>query len=148
MKKIIVAICVALITMILLIIGCGVFYDVYDSNGERIYLTAESDSGKTITRSGGPFFMHRIACASCHRENGKGGRTFLMMWDFDTPNITWEHLTGEHEDHPPYTEESVKEAITEGIEPNGEEMSELMPRWQMADEDLDDLIEFLKTLEE
>jgi hypothetical protein len=70
----------------------------------------------------------------------------MMMWDIDVPDITWEHLTEEHEDHQPYNKKSVKEAITEGVEPNGEEMDEFMPRWQMADEDLDDLIEFLKTL--
>jgi len=125
----------------------GASYGVYASNGERIYFTAESASGKTITRTGGLFFMHRIACVTCHGEDGKGGRIVMMMWDIDVPNITWDHLTKEeHEEHPPYTEESLKKAITEGIEPNGEYMDEFMPRWQMADEDLDDLVEFLKTL--
>ena len=124
----------------------GASYGAYALNGERIYFTAESASGKSITRTGGLFFMHRIACVTCHGEDGKGGRIVMMMWDIDVPDITWEHLTEEHEDHLPYTEESVKEAITDGIEPNGEEMDEFMPRWQMADEDLDDLIEFLKTL--
>lgn len=151
MKRIIVTSCTVLIAMIFLIIGCGAFYGGYDSNGERIYFTAESDSGNSITRTGGPFFMYRIACATCHRGDGKGGSAVMIMWDFDAPNITWEHLTeeehgDENEAHPPYTEESLKQAITEGIEPNGEEMDEDMPRWQMADEDLDDLVEFLKTL--
>jgi len=129
----------------------GATYGAYSLNGERIYFTAESASGKTITRSGGLFFMHRVACVTCHGEDGEGGRIVMMMWDIDVPNITWEHLTeegheDEHEEHPPYTEESLKKAIIEGIEPNGEEMDEFMPRWQMADEDLNDLIEFLKTL--
>jgi mono/diheme cytochrome c family protein len=129
----------------------GATYGAYALNGERIYFTAESASGKPITRTGGLFFMHRIACVTCHGEDGEGGRIVMMMWDIDVPDITWEHLTeeehgDEHEEHPPYTEESLREAIIDGIEPNGEEMDEFMPRWDMADEDLDDLIEFLKTL--
>jgi len=123
----------------------GDTYGVYASNGERIYFTAESYLGKTITRAGGLFFMQRVACVTCHGENGKGGRIAMMIWDIDVPNITWEHLTEDQGAHPPYTEESVKAAITDSIEPNMEEMKEFMPRWQIAGEDLDDLIEFLKT---
>ncbi len=123
----------------------------YQSNGERIYFTAESSSGKPITRIGGFMMMHRIACVTCHGEDGKGGRVVMMMWDIDVPDITWHHLTeeehGEDEGHPPYTEEGLKRAITDGIEPDGEYLDEFMPRWQMADEDLDDLVEYIKTLE-
>lgn len=129
----------------------GATYGAYVSNGQRIYFTAESASGKTIVRTGGLFFMHRVACVTCHGEDGEGGRIAMMMWDIDVPNITWEHLTeAEHgngdEAHPPYDDESLGKAITEGIEPDGEELNDFMPRWQMSDEDLGDLIEYLKTL--
>lgn len=50
-------------------------------------------------------------------------------------------------EHEPYTDETIKRAITEGVEPNGEPLDWLMPRWSMSDEDLDDLIEFLETLD-
>jgi hypothetical protein len=40
----------------------------------------------------------------------------------------------------------VKQAITEGINPAGEPLDEEMPRWSMSQDDLDDLIDFLKTL--
>lgn len=64
------------------------------------------------------------------------------------PKITYKALTeGEHEGHR-YTEEDIKRAIREGIEPDGEELDPCMPRWKMSDEDLNDLIEFLKTLGE
>lgn len=127
----------------------GAIYGAYASNGERIYSTAESDSDKTIVRTGGLFFMHRVACVTCHGEDGEGGRIAMMMWDIDVPDITWEHLTEEEhgdEAHPPYNEESLGKAITEGIEPDGEELNDFMPRWQMSDDDLEDLIEYLKTL--
>lgn len=45
-----------------------------------------------------------------------------------------------------YTDEDIKRAITEGIEPNGERMDATMPHWKMNDQDLNDLIEFLKAL--
>ena len=82
----------------------------------------------------------------------------MMMWSFDTPDITWDKLTqeehheeesdtDEHEEHPPYTEETLKSAITRGINPAGEPLDEEMPRWIMSGQDLDDLVDFIKTLE-
>jgi len=70
----------------------------------------------------------------------------MMMTSFETPNITWPVLTGQHENHAPYTEATLKDAITRGLEPNGEQLEIYMPRWQMSDEDLNDLISFLRTL--
>ena len=81
----------------------------------------------------------------------------MMMWSFDTPDITWGNLTeehhedepgeNEHEEHPPYTEETLKRAIAKGLDPAGEPLDEAMPRWRMSERDLDDLVEFIKTLE-
>ena len=81
----------------------------------------------------------------------------MMMWRLDTPDITWDNLTEEdhgekqgeeeHEEHLPYTEEPLRRAITRGIDPAGEPLDEQMPRWRMSERDLDDLVEFIKTLE-
>jgi hypothetical protein len=81
----------------------------------------------------------------------------MMMWSFDVPNITWHVLIQEeeheedpdqieHEEHPPYTEITLKRAITEGVNPAGERLDDEMPRWQMSTQDLNDLVDFLKTL--
>ena len=125
----------------------------FSSNGQRIYFTATSSSGQPITPEGYSMMMHRIACADCHGPEGKGGRVSMMMQSFDVPDITWSHLTEEeheegegHEEHPPYTEETVKIAITRGLEPSGEHLDDTMPRWRISDQDLDDLISYLKTL--
>ena len=129
----------------------------YGSNGERIYFTARGASGKPVSYSGGISMMHPIACANCHGPDGRGGRVAMMMSYFDVPDITWDNLSREehheeksgqeeHEEHPPYTEETLKRAITRGIDPAGEALDELMPRWRMSETDLDDLVEFLKTL--
>ncbi len=126
----------------------------FTSNGQRIYFTATSSSGDPITPEGFTMMMHRITCAECHGPEGKGGAVYMMMQQFDVPDITWQHLTkeehtegGNHEEHPPYTEETVKRAITEGLDPAGEPLESFMPRWQISQGDLDDLIDFLKTLQ-
>ena len=134
----------------------------YSSNGERIYFTAASSSGEPITYSGSIRMMHSITCANCHGPDGSGGRVSMMMSHFDSPNITWHVLTqeeeheegheeepgqGEHEEHPPYTEVTLKKAITEGIDPAGERLDDEMPRWRMSEQDLEDLVEFIKTLD-
>ncbi len=75
-----------------------------------------------------------------------------MMSNVIPPDITYETLTSgdkhadEHEEHPPYTDETIKIAIRGGIDPAGEEVDYIMPKWDMSDSDLDDLIEYLKTL--
>ena len=99
---------------------------------------------------------YRTACVNCHGGEGKGGRVTMMMWSFRTPDITWDNLTKEeehrepeqeeHEEHPPYTEETLKSAITRGINPAGEPLDDRMPRWRMSEQDLDDLVDFIKTL--
>jgi cytochrome c oxidase subunit II len=128
--------------------------DAYASNGERIYFTATNVEGEQISSEGGPghgMMQHRFACADCHGDQGEGGRVRIMMDLFEAPAITWDALTVEHNDHghdghPPYTEESLKEAIREGIDPAGNRLDSRMPRYEISDDDLSDLIDYLKTL--
>lgn len=133
-------------------------FDRYSSNGERIYFTADSSSGQPITSTGNIRMMHTISCVNCHGSDGKGGRVTMMMSSFDTPDITWHVLTQEekhgeepgqeeHGEHSPYTEETLKRAIVEGIDPAGEKLDDEMPRWRMSEQDLDDLVGFIKTLD-
>ena len=119
-----------------LLISCSSPYDntySFKSNGERIYFTAQSSSGDPISYSGGIGMMNQsFSCASCHGPKGKGG--------IDVPDITWDNLTEE------FNEQQVKLVITKGIEPDGKLLDTEMPRWQMSERDLDDLVNFLKTL--
>jgi len=88
---------------------------------------------------------------SCHDEDGEG-RVPIMMGTAIPPSITYEELTSEEhdmeedEEHPPYTDETIKIAIRQGEDPSGEELDYTMPRWDMSDKDANDLIEYLKTL--
>lgn len=144
----------------------------FDSNGEQIYFTATSQRGTPITFAmPGGGMMGRMptmrggtmTCADCHGPNGRGGRAQMMMTTFTAPDIRWETLTAadhghaEREDdhgeeaeemaHPPYSEETLKRAITQGVDPADGPLAWPMPRWQMSDQDLEDLIDYLKTLD-
>ncbi|WP_244603508.1 cytochrome c [Methanococcoides sp. NM1] len=124
----------------------------FDSNGEMIYYTGFNENEQQIPVSGGPhwLYVHGGSCVSCH-GNGKGGVP-IMMGTVIPPDITYETLTAEeehedeHEEHPPYTDETIKIAIREGKDPSGEELDYTMPKWDMSDADIEDLIDYLKTL--
>lgn len=130
----------------------------YESNGERIYFSATSASGDPILAEMPG--MHRmpggmLACADCHGPDGRGGDVTMMMDTFTAPDIRFSTLTDAdhaesegagHEDHPAYTEETIKRAITQGIDLAGDPLDWPMPRWNLSAGDLDDLVEFLMTL--
>ena len=123
--------------------GSGAF----DSNGERIYFTATSERGATITYTGGPgsngWMMGngQLACASCHGPKAQGGRHSMgMMQVMDAKDIRWSALESE------FDAEKFRLAVTQGQDPDGTQLNADMPRWNISDEDLADLIAYLKTL--
>jgi mono/diheme cytochrome c family protein len=133
--------------------------DDFSSNGERIYMTAVNDSGETITYQEGPgdgMMSGALACIDCHGTNGRGGERQMMMETFYAPDIRWSTLTGDHtgneddnaDQHGPYTRETVRAAITQGIGSGGRPLDTVMPRWQLTPEDLSDLIDYLQTLDD
>lgn len=124
----------------------------YVSNGQMIYFTGRNQQGQRIPFDGAPMwlYMHGGSCASCHGPDGRGGAPVMMGTEVPA-DIRYSHLTEEEheegEEHPPYTDELIKRAITLGLNPAGEPLDPTMPRWRMSDQDLNDLIEFLKTLD-
>lgn len=136
--------------------GYGYQRQVYPSNGARIYFTGTNQRGERIPTRGGPMWlgMHGGGCVSCHGEDGRGGVPVMMGAEIP-PDIRYPVLTGEeheHEgeeegEHPPYTDETIKRAITQGVNPAGDPLNITMPRWRLSERDLDDLLAFLKTLD-
>jgi mono/diheme cytochrome c family protein len=83
----------------------------------------------------------RLACASCHGPDGSGGvHSMGMMQTMDAKDIRWSTLLGE------FDAEKFRLAVTEGQDPDGTQLSRDMPRWNIGNDDLADLIAFLKTL--
>lgn len=117
------------------------------ANGAHIYFTATDSSGRPIPYRGG--MMMLMACANCHGPDGHGLRTMMFI----SPNITYANLTNpegmveaDGRRVPPYDDNTIKRAITRGVNSEGNPLDWPMPLWQMSDSDLDDLIAFLKTL--
>jgi mono/diheme cytochrome c family protein len=121
----------------------------YASDGERIYFTGQSESGSSITSIGGHHHMrmHGGSCVTCHGVNREGGARMIPWFWVTAPPLTASALTGDHEDqghaHKTYDVNALKKAITEGINPAGEQLDDLMPRWEMQEKDLDSLVSYL-----
>lgn len=148
----------------------------FAGNGERIYFTGTSERSGEIDYNGGPdiggmMMGGRLSCASCHGPNARGGQHRMHMEIMDAPNIRWDALAGHgsegrEEDEEAHAEEEAEHAeedehaaeeggydletfrlaVVGGVHPNGEPLSEDMPRWQMSDADLRDLAAYLQSL--
>ncbi len=148
-------------------------HGAFGSSGERIYFTATSERDtpiriSTFEAEGMLMFSGRVACASCHGPNAEGGVHRMKHHMMNAPNIQWHILAGEehghtendesdlhehageddHADsHALYNLDSFRMAVIGGKHPDGEPLSREMPRWQMSDEDLSDLADFLKSFD-
>lgn len=126
----------------------------FASEGERIYFTATDAQGNAIPYQGGPAFgwmmmQPRLACVSCHGVDGRGGEHVMHMQVMNAPDIRYTALNGDMDEHAgtgEYDLEMFRQAVVEGKHPDGEALDENMPRWQMSDEDLAALFEYIKTL--
>ena len=123
--------------------GTGAFR----SNGERIYFTATSERGTPITYTSSPgsnnwmMMNGQLTCASCHGPNGQGGKHSMgMMQVMDAKDIRWSALQSE------FDAEKFRLAVVKGQDPDGTQLKPDMPRWNIGDDDLADLIAYLKTL--
>ena len=123
--------------------GTGAFR----SNGERIYFTSTSERDTAITYTSGPassgWMMEsgRLACASCHGPNGRGGvHSMGMMQTMDAEDIRWSVLQYM------FDAEQFRLALTTGQDHDGTQLKPDMPRWNIGNDDLADLIAYLKTL--
>ena len=95
--------------------------------------------------------MHTRGCAACHGADKKGRRMRPQFW-IKTPALTSsalfedpsEDTEGHGHDHQTYTPESIRLAITNGLNPTGVLLDTAMPRWTMSEADLNDLVAYLQ----
>lgn len=123
----------------------------FGSNGQKIFFAGVGRSGAIPRVGGATMMMSAGGCANCHGSTGRGGRVPIMMGGIiDVPDIRYSTLTSPHTDDgeqmPAWTEAQIARAIHEGVEPNGDTLKPYMPRWDMDDADMKDLIGYLKEL--
>jgi hypothetical protein len=127
--------------------------------GERIYRHGILPSGEPLRATVGQDVIlsgARAACANCHRRSGYGGIEGTRV----VPPVTAQYLFGD----PPlptagrnaradvvsarsfYDATTFKRALREGLHFSGRPLSAPMPRYTLAESDLDLLIDHLKTL--
>lgn len=143
------------------LLGCSIFaapppqdsLTPQERRGKQIYVQGQSASGQEILAYLGEAALEvpgsSMACANCHGLEGEGKSEGGIV----PSNLTWEALTKPYgvthpngRKHPPYTERALELAITRGLDPAGNKLLNVMPRYQMSKQDLADLVTYLKRL--
>jgi hypothetical protein len=138
-----------------------------DTLGERMYREGILPSGEPMQAfvSGDvPVSGTSFTCISCHLRSGLGsveGQVITpptngrILYQPREPFIKgYEHVPSFHNyavDLPPrpaYTDESLAELITGGIDPTGRSVVKVMPIYDLEGRDMEILIAYLKTLSE
>ncbi len=106
-------------------------------NGSSGGMMGNGNGNPSSGRTGGGY----LTCASCHGADGRGGvHTMMGMQTMNAPDIRWSALKNE------FDAEKFRLAVTKGQDPDGTQLKQDMPRWNLSNEDLADLIAYLKTL--
>lgn len=122
-----------------------------ETRGRQIYRQGESQGGRAITaRIGdGEFGASLFACATCHGADGRG----VAEGTVEPADVRWSTLAknlvppdGRGRRRPRYDETSFARALRHGVDAGGNRLSPVMPRYQMTDADLTDLVAYLKRL--
>ena len=126
-----------------------------ETRGKEIYLRGTTTSGNEILAYVGDTAIEvpgsALPCASCHGANGKGKPEGGVV----PSDVTWEALTKPYgvthangRKHPAYTERGLTLAILRGLDPAGNKLLTVMPRYQMSAGDVADLVAYLKRVGE
>ena len=125
-----------------------------EERGKYIYETGRSRNRRVINADlgggGPPTPGHVLPCINCHGADGRGAEDYVGIAPL---NINWYALasSGVHEHavrtHRPFDELSLARAIVFGKDPDGLDMEKAMPRYDMAKEDVEDLIAYLKVMD-
>lgn len=120
-----------------------------EARGKRIYLEGKSDSGVEIKAllSGSEVPASVLPCGSCHGADGKGnpeGGVVPSDIRYEALSRNYQQANAQGRQHPPYDEKSLKRAISMGLDPAGNPLHPAMPKYQLTQADMEDLIAYLK----
>lgn len=123
-----------------------------EKRGKAFYLRGESVSGQEITALMGDVDVPAttLTCAGCHGARGEG----KTEGGVTAGNLTWSYLTkpyGHNDEggrkHPAFSEASFTRMLTAGLDPAGNKLAVAMPTYRMPQQDMADLIAYLKRIE-
>ncbi len=125
-----------------------------EARGKQIYVQGTSPAGNPISAFLGVDLTELPAsaapCASCHGIDGRGRPEGGIV----PPDITWTELSktyGHEHDfgrkHPAFDEASLAAAVIGGVDPAGNKLAVVMPRFRMQAEDMEALIAYLHRVE-
>lgn len=123
-----------------------------EKKGKAFYLRGESASGQEIIAMMGEVDVPAttLTCAGCHGNRGEG-RT---EGGVTAGSMSWSDLTKPygHTDeggrkHAAFTEASFVRSLTAGVDPAGNKFAVAMPTYRMPQEDMANLIAYLKRIE-
>jgi ABC-type branched-subunit amino acid transport system substrate-binding protein len=123
--------------------------------GRRLFREGVGASGSEVSARVGvaatPVPGRVVPCAGCHGSDGLGRAESGVQ----PPAITWSELTkpyGHRHDngraHPAFDVPGVLRAVTLGTDPAGNPLDRAMPRYALGREDQDNLVAYLKRLEQ
>jgi ABC-type branched-subunit amino acid transport system substrate-binding protein len=122
--------------------GKRLYHDGIDRAGAPISARV---AGSTTALKGKP-----MACGNCHGEDGRGRQESGV----DPGDVTWTDLTKPYghthankRRHGPYDAKSFNRAMRDGFDPAGNALEPAMPRYDLADADLEALVAYLKRLD-
>src|SRR5688572_29019024 len=123
-----------------------------ERRGKALYLRGVSSSGKEITAMVGELDVpaSTLPCAGCHGLRGEG----KTEGGVTAGNLTWSNLVKPYghthpsgRKHSAFDEKLFTRSLVQGLDPAGNELAVAMPRYEMAPEDIADLISYLKLIE-
>jgi ABC-type branched-subunit amino acid transport system substrate-binding protein len=125
---------------------------IREKRGKAFYLRGESASGQEITAMMGEVDVPAttLTCAGCHGNRGEGrtegGVTAgSLSWGFLTK--PYGHADEGGRKHPSFSETSFIRSLTSGLDPAGNKLAVAMPTYRMPQEDMANLIAYLKRIE-
>ncbi len=120
--------------------------------GQEIFRKGKSgvdESKITALMSGTSVPATVLPCASCHGVDGKG----RPEGGVSPSNITWANLSKNYvgprangRQYPAYQKSTLKRAITMGLDPAGNPLNSVMPKYQMTQQQMQDLLAYIEVL--
>lgn len=123
-----------------------------EKRGKAFYLRGESASGQEITALMNEIDVpaSTVTCAGCHGVKAQG----ITEGGVTAGPLTWSHLTKPygHTDeggrkHGAFSETSFVRMLAAGLDPAGNKLAVAMPTYRMSQEDMANLIAYLKRVE-